>query len=431
MSKLDEQDFDERRLERRKRRKRNQFIAYIVFIIIIVLLVGAIGTSIHFIHGAIVSRRRAIDAAEKLTKGVEEQPENIVIETPENSTDVEEYTQEEAMTDIVEKVIGDMTIEDKVAGLFIINPEQITGVETAVKAGSGTQEALSKYAVGGIVYSPKNIKSADQIKEMLVSTASMSKFPLFTILSDKALYNDQVIETLGLSLQEEITDEDTAHSAGATIGSTLFKYGFNMAMFPANDISENGKFGSDAESVKLRATAFATGLQQSGVSACGYAFPVMGSSDGDVNVSDKTRDDLVVGEFEVFKNAIDSKAMNAIRMSELSLPQLSGDDTPSTLSGTVIGEELKGTLGYEGIVITAPLGDIAISEKYSSAEAAVAAIMAGADMIYLPGDFTEAYEGILQNISEGRITEERINESIRKIMGIKYSDQVSQISTSN
>ena len=111
--------------------------------------------------------------------------------------------------------------------------------------------------------------------------------------------------------------------------------------------------------------------------------------------------------------------------------QLSGDETPATLSGTIIGEELRGTLGFGGIVITAPLSDGAISEKYNSAEAAVAAINAGADMIYLPGNFEEAYQGLLQAVSDGRIGEERLNESLRRIFGIKYSDKVSQISTSN
>lgn len=431
MSKLDEQDFDERRLARRKKRRRSQFIAYIALIIILALLAGGIATSVHFIHAAIVSRRIARQTAEQVAKGVEDQPENMVIETPEENPEVEEYSPEEMVEDIVETVISGMTIEDKVAGLFIINPEQITGVETAVKAGSGTQEALSNYAVGGIVYSPKNIKSADQIREMLNATGSMSKYPLFTVLSDKALYNDMVVDALGLTTQEEITDEDTAHSAGATVGSTLYKYGFNMVMYAAADISEGGRFGSDADTVRARSTAFATGLQQSGISACGYAFPLVSGTEEGSFVSDKTKDDLAVSEFEVFKDAIDNTAMNAIQLSAIAVPQLSGDDKPSTLSQKVIEEELKGTLGFQGIIITAPLSDSAVSENYSSKDAAIAAIKAGADMIYLPGDFVEAYEGVLSEVSEGQIPEERLNESLRKIFEIKYADKINQISKTN
>lgn len=431
MSKLEEQDFDEKRLARRQRRKRSQLIAYILLIVIIVIFAGAIGTSIHFIRGAIISRRIAREAAQQLTAGVEDQPENVVIETPEEDYPIEEYTADEMMTDIVETVIAEMPIEDKVAGLFVITPEQITGVETAVKAGSGTQEALSTYAVGGIVYSPKNIKTTDQIKEMLDTTSSMSKYPIFTILSDKAVVNDQVIDILGIAPSEEITDENTAMSAGTTIGSALYKYGFNMVMYPKADISEGGQFGSDVEQVKKLFTSFAQGIQSTGVSSCGYGFPVMGNSEEESSVSDKTRDDLVVGEFEVFKNAIDSKAVNAIRMSDVSLPEAVGNDTPATLSDVMIGEELQGTLGFDGIVITAPLNEASITAKYSASEAALAAIRAGADMIYLPDDFVSAYEGVLGAVTDGSISEERINESLRRIFAVKYSDKVNQISGSN
>lgn len=431
MSKLEEQDFDEKRLARRKKRKRSQLIAYILLIIILVLFAGAIGTSIHFIRGAIISKRLAKEAAQQIAKGVEDKPENMVIETPDEEYQIEEYTPDEMMTDIVEDVLSQMPLEDKVAGLFIITPEQITGVETAVKAGSGTQEALSNYAVGGIVYSSKNIKETDQIKEMLGATSSMSKYPIFTILSDKAVLNDQVVSTLGLSPQAEITDEETAYSAGATIGSSLYKYNFNMAMLPKVEIGEESQFGAEADVVKKLSSSISQGLQESGISACGYAFPMIGDTATEAAVSDKTKDDLVVSEYEVFKSLIDNKTVNAVQMSNISLPQITGDDTPATLSEVMIREELRGTLGFEGIVVTAPLNEGAVTGRYSSSEAAIAAIKAGADMLFLPDNFVEAYEGVLAAVTDGSIGEERINESLRRILGVKYADKVSQISGSN
>ena len=100
-------------------------------------------------------------------------------------------------------------------------------------------------------------------------------------------------------------------------------------------------------------------------------------------------------------------------------------------SDKVITEELRGTLGYEGIVITAPLNEGAITEYYTSGEAAVAAIKAGADMIYIPEDFTEAYNAVLEAASSGSISQDRINESLRRIYAVKYSDRVEQISNGN
>ncbi|MBP3825183.1 MAG: beta-N-acetylhexosaminidase, partial [Butyrivibrio sp.] len=78
---------------------------------------------------------------------------------------------------------------------------------------------------------------------------------------------------------------------------------------------------------------------------------------------------------------------------------------------------------------TAPLNEKAVTEYYTSKDAAIAAIKAGADMIYIPENFEEAYAGLLAEVQDGNISEERINESLRRIYSIKYADRVGQIST--
>jgi beta-N-acetylhexosaminidase len=123
--------------------------------------------------------------------------------------------------------------------------------------------------------------------------------------------------------------------------------------------------------------------------------------------------------------------MGAIMVTNASFPQVAGDNTPACLSSVMIGEELRGTLGFEGVVITAPLNEGAITEYYTSAEAAVAAINAGADMICVPENFEESYQGLLEAVQSGSISEERINESLRRIYRIKYADRIDQISAGN
>ena len=143
---------------------------------------------------------------------------------------------------------------------------------------------------------------------------------------------------------------------------------------------------------------------------------------------DVSKDDLVLSQYEAFKEAIDSGSCNAIMVTNASFPQVTGDNTPASLSGVMIGEELRGTLGFDGIVITAPLSEGAITEYYTSSEAAVAAINAGADMICVPENFTESYEALLSAVQSGSISESRIDESLRRIFKIKYADRVDQIS---
>lgn len=425
MARYEEQDFDEKRLARRQRRKQSQLIAYIILTLIIVFIAVAIGVGIHFVSGYI---KASHPEEESVLEASSEETSVALIETPQESAEPVEYSEEDLSKEIIDSILSEMTLEDKVAGLFIVTPEQLTGVETAVKAGSGTQEALAAYAVGGIVYAPKNIKSTDQIKEMLDDTASMSKYPVFTILSASSRASDAVISELSLTPDEEITDSVSAHSNGLYIGSQLFKYGFNFAADPLFDISEDGSFGAEPGDVKENASAYALGLKESGVTSCGYFFPSKAdTTTGTVSI-DISKDDLVLKEYEAFKKALDEGCVGAVMMTNASFPQVTGDETPSSLSGVMISEELRGTLGFDGIVITSPLNEGAITQNYSSGDAAVAAINAGADMLYIPDNFTEGYEALLSAVQSGSISEERINESIRRIYKIKYADRVNQIS---
>ena len=183
-----------RREWRRRRRRRNQIITYIVFLIILAAVVGGVFFGIRHISNAMMngnSGQEGTDAAGEGTEsmeesapaegsGTEESVQNAgetgetqaVPETAQAETAVSE---EALLEEAVDNYVAGMSLEDKVAGLFIVTPEQLTGVGTAVQAGEGTKEALAKYPVGGLVYFSQNIQSAEQIKEMLANTRSYSK----------------------------------------------------------------------------------------------------------------------------------------------------------------------------------------------------------------------------------------------------------------
>ena len=426
MTRFDEQDFDEKRLARRARRKKSQLVAYITVGAIFLVLVGLLIFGIHMLKKTFGGRTQPEEVSSEATEAESEEP--AVIETPEETEEVQEYTEDELMDEVLGSILSEMTLEDKVAGLFLVTPEQLTGVDTAVKAGSGTQDALSKYAVGGIVYAPKNIKSTEQIQEMLSKTAEVSKYPIFTILSEQSATADSVKSTLGTGPDADIVDAQTAMDAGNKAGSELFKNGFNFAITPDMEISEEGQFGADIETIRELTSSYAIGLQDAGVTSCGYLFPLKGDTASAMATSEATREDLVINEYEVFKNAIDS-GIGAMMVSNISLPELTGDNTPACLSEKIVEDELRGALGFEGIVITAPLNEKAVTEYYTSKDAAIAAVKAGADMIYIPENFEEAFAGLLAEVQDGNISEERINESLRRIYSIKYADKISRISS--
>ena len=108
-----------------------------------------------------------------------------------------------------------------------------------------------------------------------------------------------------------------------------------------------------------------------------------------------------------------------IMVGHITLPNATADGLPASLSEEVVTDLLRKEMGYDGIVITDAMNMGAIAENYSSAEAAVLALQAGVDLILVPADFESAYQGVLDAVHDGRLSEERIDESLRRILHVK------------
>lgn len=106
---------------------------------------------------------------------------------------------------------------------------------------------------------------------------------------------------------------------------------------------------------------------------------------------------------------------------------MDSNSLPSSLSEKVITDILRNELGFEGVIITDALNMTAITDYYTPEEAAVMAIEAGADMLLMPDDFTKAYEALLAAVKDGTISEERINDSLRRIYRVKCKEDKPQM----
>ncbi len=439
-----ERGFDERRLYRRRRRIRNQIIAYITVIIFFAaVVVGAI-FGIRKLMGILAERRQAKEVERQLEEAAAQaEQENVVVEPP---APIEEAPAEDVdwLEEIVETAIAPMPLEDRVAGLFIVTPEDITGVGTAITAGEGTQEALNKYAVGGLVYFSQNIKDKEQLTEMLSKTAMMSKYPIFLAVDEEGgevrRVGSSSIEVTEVGDMADIGasgDTMAAYNAGAEIASYLYELGFNLDFAPVADVvadasaSSIGKrsFGGEPGAVGDMVAAAVGGFQDTGISSCLKHFPGIGAAAEDTHEGmaalEKSLDDLRASEFIPFRSGIDAGA-HMIMVGHVSIPGVIGDNTPCSLSEEVVTNWLRGELGYNGIIITDAMNMSAITEYYSADEAAVMALKAGADMILMPENFEMAYEGVLTAVKDGVISEERINESLKRIYRIKYRNRVDQ-----
>ena len=435
-----EEEYDEemeRREFRRKRRIRNQLIAYIGTAVILAGIIGGAVLGVHRVVSAVNDKRHARELQEQLQGLADTESEPVSIEAPETTATQEEKSQ---LDEIVDNCIAEMTLEEKVAGLFIVSPDAFTGANPAIVAGDTTRERMNQYAIGGLIYFAQNIRDENQLKEMISGTNSYTKYPLFIGVDEEGgtvsrVADSGLADNVGSMAQIGASgDVAMAREAGSSIASYLSEFGFNLDFAPVADVilDENAvigerSFGSNGGEVGTMVAAMVEGLQEGGVSACLKHFPGLGSSTEDTHdamvVSEQTQEEFESSEFLSFQAGIDA-GVDMVMVSHLSVPSIVGDNTPSSLSGKIITEILRGQLGFEGVVITDALNMGAITEYYSPGEAAVKAVQAGADMLLMPDDFEEAYEALLQAVNDGTISEERINESLRRIYRIKRRDAV-------
>ncbi len=430
-------NFDiDRREVRRKRRQRNQALAY--FALFLVFVAAAVAVVLGVREYTERQKKSDTQTSQEKLENILQSEEPIVMESTTET--VPEPTPEELLDELIETTIAQMPLEDKVAGLFVVTPEAITGVSAAVQAGNGTREALSKYAVGGIVYFAKNIQSADQLKTMISNTRSFSRYPLFICVDEEG---GSVSRIAGSGLASKVDsaqkigqtgDANNAYVAGGAIGKYLADLGFDLDFAPVADIAniknstmESRSYGSDAATVATFVTSMMLGLEEQGVTACLKHFPGIGSTVQDTHdgiaVSKRSAEEFRTGEFTVFQAGIDAGA-NMIMVGHMAAPSLVGDNTPSSMSSIIITDILRKELGFEGVIITDAMNMSAISKYYESDQAAITALKSGCDMILMPDDFKQAYEGVLQAVKEGVISEERVNDSLRRIYQIKFADKI-------
>ena len=442
---------DSNREYRRKRRRRSQLISYSVTAVVLIAVIAGCAVGIRAAAGTIRERRQAKEAsiqaaAESVMEKESAEAQSAVEEllgmesTQEEST--VEYTPEDALNEMVEESVAGMTLEQKVAGLFFVTPEQLTGVGQAVQAGEGTQEALAKWPVGGLVYFKQNIQSEEQLKEMLANTVSYSSFPIFLGVDEEGGSVARVADALGLENVGPMADigsagdVQAAYAANQTIGTYLSSYGFNVDFAPIADVLTNPDntvigdraFSDDPQTAADMVAGAVEGLQSAGVSACLKHFPGHGDTAGASHTgaaeTDRTKEEMAAAEFLPFQSGIEAGA-DMVMVGHISAPNLTGGEkVPASLSEEIITGILRSELGYDGIIITDAMNMAAVTDYYEADVAAIMALKAGADMILMPEDFQQAYEGVLQAVQDGTVSQERVDDSLKRIYRVKLRDRV-------
>ena len=333
-----------------------------------------------------------------------------------------------------EEILAAMTLRQKVGQLFIVQPEALTQADV-ISVTEDFSAMLERYPVGGLILFGKNIISPDQLSAFNADLQNASAIPLFLAVDEEGgtvarLANHRAFDLpryKSAAVVGSSEDPEAARQMGSTIGAYLAKYGFNLNFAPVADVNTNPDntvignraFSTSAEIAADMVRAMADGLNSQGIIATFKHFPGHGDTAEDSHIqlaiTNRTEDQLRAYEFLPFQNA-DSNDM--VMVGHIAAPAVTGDSLPASMSGTMIGL-LKDSLGFDGLVITDSLSMNAITNTYTSAEAAVSALAAGCHILLMPENLPEAFEAVLTALEDGRLTQQWLEETVLKILEFK------------
>lgn len=378
-------------------------------------------------------------SAEQMAEAEKAEEQNV---QKQDATQEEMSLEGKALQAKISEMLADMTLEEKAAQMFMITPEALTGTGQVLEAGDMTREAIDKYPVGGLIYFTQNLQDPEQVRSM---TGNVQKFarertglPMLLSVDEEggtitrfggnlSFDYDSSADMAGIGASG---DPQQAYALGEKIGKFLGSLGFNMDNAPDADVLTNlentvvkdRSFGSDCDTVSEMALAELEGLEDQGVKGLLKHFPGHGATTADTHegyaYTDATLEEMKSNELVPFADGIEA-GVDIIMVGHISCPQVTGNEEPASLSEKMITGVLREEMGFDGVVITDAMNMGAIAENYSPAEASVKAVLAGADMILMPEDFQQAYTGVLNAVKSGKITQERIDASVTRIIGLK------------
>ncbi|MFC5467195.1 beta-N-acetylhexosaminidase [Cohnella suwonensis] len=332
----------------------------------------------------------------------------------------------------VEAIVRGMSLEMKVGQMIL------AGVE-GTKLDTSANKMIAEQRVGGVILFKNNFSgltgSARFVNELKKANED-SPVPLFVSVDQEGgrvsrLPADFVAmpdaAKVGRTGQPEL-----AERMGALLSEELTMLGINVDFAPVLDVNSNPKnpvignraFGNKADVVTRMGLAVMQGLREGGTIGVVKHFPGHGDSAVDSHldlpVVNKTTKQLKAMEWVPFKAAIADNA-DAVMVAHILFPKID-PDAPASFSKVIIGQQLRGTLGYDGVVITDDLTMGAISDHYGISEAAVKSVEAGSDILLVAHGYDAAksvYDKLLQAVRSGRISEARIDQSVARIVALK------------
>ena len=338
----------------------------------------------------------------------------------------EKYTN--PLDEKVLQALSSMTLEEKIGQMLIL-------YETHSEVNEEVKTLFNEIKPGGIILNKENITTYTNTKRYIEEIKTLSKFPLIVSIDQEGgrVQRLQLLKDItptNLPSMFEIgktQDVSLSYEVGKILAEQVKTLGINVVYAPVCDIVTNKEntgigtrsFGNSPTLVSSMCTNFAKGIEEEKVIATYKHFPGHGDTTTDSHTSlpiiKKNLEELENFELIPFKEAINEDA-KIIMVGHIAFPNITNDLTPASLSKTIITDILKKKLNYNGLVITDALNMKALTDNYTDDEIYTMAINAGVDLLLMPNNPHKAIQIIKETINE-----ERINESVTKILKFKFT----------
>ena len=331
----------------------------------------------------------------------------------------------------VDKLVANMSDADKVGQLMMI------GIH-GKSLNDDAKFMLNEYRVGGIILFDRNMESKDQVKTLITDINKAGKSagltPLFLGIDQEggavARMDDKLIK---VPPAEEVGQEPVEQAAALAkeVGTELKELGFNINFAPVADLglTYGRSYSTNPDEVVRYASAVGKSYDEAGLWYSYKHFPGIGKTDvdlhADTSIVPVSKETLLSEDTKVFVDLIKQSKPNTytIMVSHAMYPQIDPDH-PSSLSKAIITDWLRKDMGYNGVVVTDDMDMGALAKHYTFGDMAVQSILAGSDILLVCHEYEhmqEAYNGLMKAVKDGRISKERLDESVKRILLMKMS----------
>ncbi len=344
-------------------------------------------------------------------------------------------TQQQIKTETIDNCIQHMSTEEMVGQMLMMDFRKNADDSDMTVLSKDAAKQIADYHLGGVIVFAENLDTTEQTKKLLEDMQKNAQIPLLIGVDEEGgmvsrLDKSQIPHTTIPNAMDMAEDTTQAEQAGNDIGRVLYDLGIHLDFAPVADIFTNpentviGKraYGTEPQIVADMATAFLHGLQKHGISGTAKHFPGHGDTDTDSHygmaMTNKNIEQMQQTEWIPFQQLIDEN-IDMVMVGHVMMPNVTTDNLPASLSKQAVNL-IRTQLHFDGIVITDAMNMGAIAEYYDSGTAAVMAVQAGVDIVLMPMDLDAAYTAILHAIEKGEIQKSQIEQSVRKILSLKY-----------